>query len=42
MDKTIRFNMSLDQLLDAINGLNMSYHQLDEMFDVNSASYEAL
>lgn len=42
MDKTIRFNMSLDQLLAAINGLNMPYQQLDEMFDVNSASYEAL
>ena len=42
MEKTINFNTSLDQLLATINGLNMSYHQLDEMFDVNSVSYEAL
>lgn len=42
MDKTIKFNMSLAQLLATIKGLNMSYHQLDEMFDVNSMSYEAL
>ena len=42
MDKTINFRMSLDQLLNAIRCLNMPYQQLDELFDVNSASYEAL
>lgn len=42
MTRTINFNMSLDSLIEAVNALNMSYHQLNDLFDINSVSWETL